>query len=80
MDTTSRNLDEHAYRTLRACAVMQGRNVGDLLNDAMRGYLARTPVIQRSSTLRALEPESFPEGNEHLSQEIDAIVYGDRQP
>jgi len=29
--------------------------------------------------LRALEPEAFPEGNERLSQEIDAIVYGDQR-
>ena len=79
MDTTIRNLDENAYRALRARAVMQGRNVGDLLNEAMRAYLARVSVNRGRSTLRALKPEPFPEGNEHLSQEIDTIVYGDRQ-
>jgi plasmid stability protein len=79
MDTTIRNLDEQAYRAFRARAVMLGRNVGDLLNEAMRAYLARIPVAQPASSLRALEPEAFPEGNEHLSQEIDAIVYGDRR-
>ena len=41
MDTTIRNLDEHTYRALRAHAVIQGRNVGDVLNEAIRGYLAR---------------------------------------
>jgi plasmid stability protein len=79
MDTTIRNLDEQAYRAFRARAVMWGRNVGDLMTEAMRAYLARTPVAQPASSLRALEPEAFPEGNEHLSQEIDAIVYGDRR-
>ena len=78
MDTTIRNLDEPTYRALRARAVIQGRTVGDLLNEAMRAYLARIAISQRQSrsTLRDLEPESFPVGNERLSQEIDLIVYG----
>jgi plasmid stability protein len=78
MDTTIRNLDESVYRALRAQAVMQGRNVGDLLNEAMRTYLARAFVSRPQSTLRALHPEPFPEGNERLSHEIDGIVYGDQ--
>ena len=79
MDTTIRNLDEHAYRALRARAVMQGRNIGDLVSEAMLAYLARASVSRGRSTLRALAPEPFPEGNERLSGEIDVIVYGDRQ-
>ena len=53
MDTTIRNLDEQAYRALRARAVLQGRNVGDLLNEAMRAYLARFPLTQPVSSLRS---------------------------
>jgi plasmid stability protein len=79
MDTTVRNLDEQIYRELRARAVLQGRNVGDLMNDAIRAYLARTGVGQGRSSLRALDPAPFSEGNELLSQEIDAIVYGQRR-
>ena len=79
MDTTIRNLDEHLYRALRARAVLQGRNVGELLNEAIRAYLARVVVSPGRSTLRALKPESFSEGNEFLSQQVDAIVYGERQ-
>ena len=79
MDTTIRNLDERAYRTLRARAVMQGRTVGELLNEAMRAYLARNPASQRRSTLRELKPEPFPEGNERLSLEVDAVVYSNRR-
>jgi plasmid stability protein len=75
-----RNLDEEAYRALHVRAVSQGRDLSDLLNEAMRAYLARVPVAQQGSTLRDLVPEAFPEGNERLRQEIDAIVYIGRRP
>jgi hypothetical protein len=76
MDTTVRNLDEQAYRALRARAVLEGRTVGDLMNEAIRAYLARVEIRHRKSSLRLWKPEPFPEGNEHLSSEIDALVYG----
>ncbi len=78
MDTTVRNLDENAYRALRARAVMEGRTVGALITDAIRGYLAR-PAVQRTASLRLLRPEPFPPGNDQLSMEIDGIVYGNRR-
>ncbi len=73
MDTTIRNLDEQAYRMLRARAVLEGKTVGELISEAIRQYLAGQP---RTSSLRELKPEPFPEGNEHLSLEIDSIAYG----
>ena len=79
MDATIRDLDENAFRALRARAVAEGRNVEDLLNEAMRAYLSRVRVTERRSSLRDLNPEPFPDGNEQLSQEIDVLDYGDRQ-
>ena len=76
MDTTIRNLDEQAYRALRARAVLEGRNVGELISEAIRGYLGRGAIKRGRASLRALRPERYPEGNERLSSEIDAIVYG----
>lgn len=76
MDTTIRNLDPQAYRALRARAVLEGRTVGELISEAIRGYLARGTGKRGGGTLRALRPEPYPEGNEALSLEIDAIVYG----
>jgi plasmid stability protein len=75
MDATVRNLDENAYRALGVRAEMEGRTVEALINDAIRGYLAR-PASRRTSSLRLLQPEPFPPGNERLSMEIDEIVYG----
>lgn len=74
MDTTIRNLDEQAYKALRARAVLEGRTVGEVINEAIRGYLARPTPGKRS--LRDLKPIRFPAGNENLSSEIDEIVYG----
>ena len=51
MDTTIRNLDDQAYKALRARAVLEGRTVGEVINEAIRGYLAR-PVPGKGS-LRA---------------------------
>ncbi len=76
MDTTVRNLDPQAYRALRAQAVLEGRTVGDVISEAIRAYLARGVRKRGGGTLRSLRPEPFPEGNERLSLEIDAIVYG----
>jgi hypothetical protein len=76
MDTTIRNLDPQAYRALRARAVLEGRTVGELISEAIRGYLARATAKRPGGTLRALQPEPYPEGNERLSLDIDAIVYG----
>jgi hypothetical protein len=76
MDTTVRNLNEQAYRALRARAALEGRNVGELMSEAIRVYLGRFPVKRGPGSLRALRPEPYPEGNERLSSEIDVIVYG----
>ena len=76
MDTTIRNLDEAAYRQLKARAALTGRTIGDLLNDAIRSYLARPVPLLRESSLADLAPEDYGAGQEHLSEEIDAVVYG----
>ena len=78
MDTTIRNLDEQAYREARARAVLEGRTVGDVVNEALRLYLKRT-VPKGKRSLAELRPEPFPAGNERLSGEIDEIVYGNRR-
>lgn len=78
MDTTVRNLDEQAYRALRARAVLEGRTVGELISEAIRAYLGGGMAKRSGVSLRKLRPEPFPQGNERLSSQIDAIVYGER--
>ena len=77
MDTTIRNLDKEAYRALKARAAITGKTIGEVLNEAIQSYLARPETIsKRRGSLRDLTPEKYPKGNERLSEEIDAIVYG----
>jgi hypothetical protein len=78
MDTTIRDPDERAYRELRARAVLQGRDVGNLLNQGIRAYLAQLPGPRE--TLHDLKPEPFPDGNERLSEQIDEVLYGEPKP
>ena len=76
MDTTIRNLDETAYRQLKARAALTGRTIGEVMNEAIRSYIARPEHLPRRGSLRDLTPEMYPKGTERLSEEVDAIVYG----
>jgi plasmid stability protein len=79
MDTTIRNLDDRAYRALRARAALEGRTVGELMSEAIRAYLSQSGSRRGRRSLRDLVPEPYPEGNERLSSEIDAVLYGARR-
>ena len=77
MDTTIRKLDEAAYRKLKARAALTGKTIGEIVNEAIRVYLARPDLLTKQGSLRDIVPENYPKGNERLSEKIDAIVYGD---
>jgi hypothetical protein len=76
MDTTIPNLDEHAYREIKARAALIGKTVGELVSEAIRCYLARPGGLARRGSLRDLTPEAYPKGKERLSEQVDAVVYG----
>jgi hypothetical protein len=76
MDTTIRNLDKRAYRELKARAALSGKNIGELVTEAIHCYLARPTTLSKRGSLRDLTPQAYPKGNERLSEQVDAIVYG----
>ncbi len=76
MDRTIRNLDDDVYRQLKARAALRGATVGELMNEALRAWLARPEGGPGRHSLADLEPEPYPDGNERLSEEIDAVAYG----
>ena len=77
MDTTIRNLDEGAYRSLKARAALAGKTIGEMVNEAIRAYLARPNFPTGPGSLQDLTPEEYPEGTERLSEDIDSVVYGE---
>ncbi len=76
MDKTIRNLDESAYRALKARAANEGRSVGEAVNEAIRLYLSRPATAAGSASLADLTPEDLGPGTETLSGDVDSIVYG----
>ena len=77
MDTTIRNLDPRAYRALKSRAAFEGKTIGDAVNEAIRAYVGWPGRREKRGSLRSLRPQQFPPGNERLSEEIDAVAYGD---
>jgi len=67
MNTTIRNLDEAAYRALKARAALSGKTVGETVNEAIRVYLATVDPFQRTGSLRGLRSQRYLERNERLS-------------
>lgn len=76
MDRTIRNLDGCAYREIKARAALEGKTVGEAVSEAIRSYLRSTPPVRRDRTLADIVAEPYPPGNERLSEEIAAVVYG----
>jgi hypothetical protein len=80
MDTTIRNLDEAAYRELKARAAVEGKTIGQAVNDAIKAYLATPDPRRKRRSLRGWKPESYPPGNERLSMEVNDIYGTPRKP
>ncbi|CAN5295655.1 hypothetical protein BH18GEM1_BH18GEM1_10650 [soil metagenome] len=76
MDTTIRNLDEHAYREIKARAALAGKTIGQVLSEAIRAYLAAPDPHSKRGSLRELEPIAHPDEDAELSLRVDEIVYG----
>jgi len=75
MDTTIRNLDPHLYRALKARAALQGKTIGEVVNEAIADYL-NLPQSTGRRSLSELTPEDYPAGSQRLSEEVNATVYG----
>ena len=76
MDTSIRNVDRRARRALKAQASLGGKALGDGINAAVRTCVNWPGQREKSGSLRSLQPQEFPPGDERLSEEIDTVVYG----
>jgi antitoxin component of RelBE/YafQ-DinJ toxin-antitoxin module len=75
MDTTIRELDEEVYRQAKAKAALMGISIGRAVNEALRKWIAEGDEPKKQSIL-GLKPKRFGKENEHLSEEIDKVLYG----
>ena len=75
MDTTIRNLDDSAYRALKARAALEQRPIGELISDAIRIYLLRPEPEEKKLSILDWKPREWGPGTENLSERIDEILY-----
>lgn len=73
MDALIHNLDESAYRAIRARAALEGRTIGEAVTDALRAYLARTTGAQSPSDL--LDPSKTTAHDTRNGARVDEIVF-----
>lgn len=71
MDTTIRNLDDAAYRALKARAALEGRPIGELVSDAIRSYLLRPEPEEKTLSILDWKPRDFGPGSENLSEQLN---------
>jgi len=76
LDTTIRNLNEDAYRQLKARAALEGRPIGEVLSDLIRQAAGTGAAWPKRGSAHDIRPQPFGKKNRRLSEEIDAIVYG----
>ncbi len=74
MTISVRNVDDALFKEFKIAAARRDKNVGQAMNEAMRGWLdqqeGKTIPITRMRTF------DFGKGTERLSQEIDETLYG----
>ena len=83
MDYLIRDLDDSTFRGVRARAALEGRDVGDLVTEALRAYLAHSAAAEPAATATAdpaadapkLLDETPAAGRGRDGQPIDEIVY-----
>ena len=61
-------MDTRAYRALTSRAALEGKTIGDAVNEAMRAYVGWPGRREKSVS------EEYPPGNERLSEKIDARI------
>ncbi len=87
MDITIRNVDPETYRRIKARAALEGRTIGDLLNEAMRRHLERSSshgelaaITARESLRKQRVLRAWKEGQSDPEVRRSALEWLDRHP
>ncbi len=73
MMTSFRDVDRKALQQFKVEARRRNKTLGEALSEAMALYASKPSGKLDMSKIPIFE---FPAGNEHLSEEIDEILYG----
>jgi plasmid stability protein len=76
VDTTIRNLDDEAYRALKAWAALHDKSIGEAMSDMIRSQVGHPQPWFRAGSILDLPPVDFGKGTERLSEDVDEIAYG----
>ena len=72
---TIREVDPKVFREFKADAVRNGFKLGTAITLAMHQF--RSKLNRRGGKLTDLHPTHWGKGTEHLSEEIDSVLYGE---
>ncbi|MBI2147939.1 hypothetical protein HYU19_05745 [Candidatus Woesearchaeota archaeon] len=70
-----RDVDSDVFREFKAEAVHQGLKMGSALTLAMEKFLSEAKG--KKSLLEGWKPTRWGKGTEHLSEQVDDVMYGD---
>lgn len=71
---TVRDVDKQVFREFKADATRQGLTVGTAITLAMEKYHKQ---LGKKRKFTSLKPISWGKGTEHLSEEVDKVLYGE---
>ena len=76
MDITIRNIDETAYRKLKAKAALENINIGTAVAQAIDAWLGKSESKTENVSILDIKPVKMGKKNKNLSEEIDKVLYG----
>jgi len=72
---TIRDVDEKIFREFKAETIRKGMKLGAAINFAMEKF--RADLHEKKAKFTMLKPVDWGPGTERVSEEVDAIMYGE---
>lgn len=72
---TIRDVDQEVFKEFKADSIRRGMTLGVAITLAMEKF--RVELVKKKSVFTKLKPIDWGKGSEHISEEVDKIVYGE---